>query len=255
MKLKNQVAIVTGAGSGIGRAIALRFAKEGADIVIVYHKNDTNAEESAQMIKNIGRQALVYKADVGDTKVYSNLIDTVLKNFGRIDCLVNNAGVFIPKPLLEMTEKIWKKTIDTNLKAALFSTQALARYWVKEHKSGNVINIGSVHTTRSWATLTAYASSRAGLKGLIKVMACELAPYKINVNMVSPGLIATDKAKESAKNPDFQERIHKEIALNRMGTPEEVANLVLFLASDEAKYITGTELIIDGGLLLHSFTI
>jgi NAD(P)-dependent dehydrogenase (short-subunit alcohol dehydrogenase family) len=255
MKLKDQVAIVTGAGSGIGRAIALKLAKEGADIVIVYHKNYANAEESAQMIKNIGRQALVYKADVGDINIYPNLINVILNNFGRIDCLVNNAGIFIPKPLLEMTEEIWDETLDTNLKAALFGTQAVARHWVKVHKSGKVVNIGSIHATRSWVTLTAYASSKVGLKGLTKIMASELAPYKINVNMVSPGLIATDITKEWAKNPDFKERIHREIALDRMGNPEEVANLVLFLVCDEGNYITGTELIIDGGLLLYSYSI
>ena len=255
MKLENQVAIVTGAGSGIGRAIALRFAKEGANVVIVYHRNDANAEESARMIEELGRRAMVCKADVSDVPAFADVVHKVISTFNQIDCLVNNAGVFLPAPMLEMTEDIWDETLNVNLKAALFCTQAVARYWVDAKRGGKVINIGSVHATRSWATLTAYASSRSGLRRLTSVMALELAPHKINVNMVSPGLIATAIPLKWAKEASFRERMKKEIALDRMGEPEEVANLVLLLVSDEGNYITGTEIVIDGGLLLYPFSI
>lgn len=207
------------------------------------------------MIEALGRRAMVCKADVSDVPAFADVVDRVISTFGRIDCLVNNAGVFLRAPLLEMTEDIWYRTLDVNLKAALFCTQAVARYWVGASRRGKVINIGSVHVTRSWSTLTAYAASRSGLRGLTHVMALELAPYNINVNMVSPGLIATTLPRKWAKDPDFGERIEREIALKRMGEPEEVASLVLFLASDEGNYITGSEIVIDGGLLLYSFSI
>ena len=255
MKLENQVAIISGAGSGIGRATALRFAKEGAHIVIVYHRNDANAQESARMKEELGRKALVFKADVGNAPAFREVVDETLNTLNRVDVLVNNAGVFIPTPLLEMTEEVWYETLDTNLKAALFCTQAVARYWVKEERGGKVINIGSVHTTRSWPNNTAYASSRAGMRGLTMVMAQEMAPHRININMVSPGLIGTAVPQEWWKKPEFKERAQREIALDRMGEPDEVAGLILFLASDDGNYVTGSEYVMDGGLLLYSFSI
>ncbi len=149
MKLVGQVAIISGAGSGIGREIALKFAEEGANIVIVYHRNDTNATESAKMIEELGQEALVCKADVGDVQAFAGVVDRTFQTFDRVDILVNNAGVYIPTPLLEMTEDVWYRTHDTNLKAALFCTKAVARYWVDQGRGGKVINIGSVHATRS----------------------------------------------------------------------------------------------------------
>lgn len=255
MKLAKQVAIISGAGSGIGRAIALKFAEEGANIVIVYHRNDVNAAESAKMIEELGREALVFKADVGEVEAFAEVVDKTYQKFDRVDVLVNNAGVFIPTPLLEMSEEVWYRTHDTNLKAALFCTQAVARHWVDASRGGKVINIGSVHVTRSWPNNTAYASSRSGLKGLTMVMAQELAPHKINVNMISPGLIATAAPKKWWKVPEFKERALNEIALDRMGDPDEVAGLALFLACDDGNYVTGSEYVIDGGLLLYSFSI
>jgi glucose 1-dehydrogenase len=255
MRLENQVAIISGAGSGIGKATALRFAREGADIVIVYHRNDENAQKSARMIEELGRKVLVCKADVGNVPAFREVVDKTFETFNRVDILVNNAGVFIPTPLLEMTEEVWYETLDTNLKAALFCTQAVARYWVEEGRGGKVINIGSVHATRSWPNNTAYASSRAGLRGLTMLMAQELAPYKINVNMVSPGLIATRIPREWWEKPEFRERAQNEIALKRMGEPEEVAGLVFFLACNDGDYVTGSEYIMDGGLLLYSYSI
>jgi NAD(P)-dependent dehydrogenase (short-subunit alcohol dehydrogenase family) len=253
--LKDQVAIISGARSGIGKAIALRFANEGADVVIVDKRDDEDTQRSASMIEELGRKVLVCKADVGNVSAFREVVEKTLEKFNRIDILVNNAGVFIPTPLLEMTEEVWYETLDTNLKAALFCTQAVAQYWVKEERGGKVVNIGSVHATRSWPNNTAYATSRAGLRGLTMLMAQELAPHKINVNMVSPGLIATRIPREWWQTSEFRERALNEIALKRMGEPKEVAGLVFFLVSEEGNYVTGSEYIMDGGLLLYSYSI
>jgi glucose 1-dehydrogenase len=254
-KLENQVAIVTGAGSGIGRAIALRFAKEGSDIVIVYSRNDANARESAAMIQSLGRRALVCKTDVSDGPAVAQMVDQAIGAFGRIDCLVNNAGIYMSAPLLDTTEELWDRVLDVDLKSVYLCTQAVARYWQKVGWGGKVINIGSVHGTRSWQGLAAYAAAKMGLISLTRTMALELAPYHTNVNLVSPGAILTGGNESLTSDVEFMARVKKEIPLGRMGEGEEVANLVLFLASDESNYITGTEIVIDGGLLLHPFSV
>jgi len=255
LKLKDQVAIVTGAGSGIGRAIALRFAEEGADIVIVYSQNDANAGESAAMIEALGRQALVCKADVSEGAAVAQVVDQVADSLGRIDCLVNNAGIYVPAPFLDMAEEIWDRVLDVNLKSIYLGTQAVARYWRKAGRGGKVINIGSVHGIRSWQGLAAYAAAKTGMISLTRTMALELAPYDINVNLVSPGAIAVGGNLERTSDAEFMAQVKREIPLARMGEGQEVANLVLFLASDESDYITGADMVIDGGLLLHPFSV
>jgi glucose 1-dehydrogenase len=255
LKLEKQVAIVTGAGSGIGRAIAMRFAKEGADIAIVYSRNDANAEESARMIETLGREALVYKADVSDGQAIAGMVDRVIETMGRIDCLVNNAGIYESVPLLEMTEEVWDRVLAIDLKSAYLCTQAVARYWQQAGRGGKVVNIGSVHGTRTWQGLSAYAAAKTGLISLTRTMALELAPFGINVNLVSPGAIAVGGNLAQISNAEFMERVRREIPLGRMGEGGQVASLVLFLASDESDYITGAEIVIDGGLLLHPFTV
>lgn len=255
LKLENQVTIVTGAGSGIGRAIALRFAKEGSDIVIVYSQNDANARESAAMIQSLGRRALVCKADVSDGPAVAQVVDQAVDTFGQIDCLVNNAGIYVSASLVDTTEEIWDRVLDVDLKSVFLCTQAVARYWRKTGRGGKVINIGSVHGTRSWQGLAAYAAAKTGLISLTRTMALELAPYHTNVNLVSPGAILTGGNESLTSDVEFMARVKKEIPLGRMGEGEEVANLVLFLASDESNYITGTEIVIDGGLLLHPFSV
>jgi glucose 1-dehydrogenase len=255
LKLENQVAIVTGAGSGIGRAIALRFAREGADIAVVYSRNDANARESAGMIEALGRRALVCKADVSDERAIAQAVEHVLETLGRLDCLVNNAGIYVSAPFLDMTEQVWDRVLDVNLKSIYLCTQAVARYWRQAGRGGKVVNIGSVHGTRSWGGLAAYAAAKTGMISLTRTMALELAPYNINVNLVSPGAIAVGGNLELASDAEFMARVRREIPLGRMGEGEEVASLVLFLASDESNYITGSEMVIDGGLLLYPFSV
>jgi NAD(P)-dependent dehydrogenase (short-subunit alcohol dehydrogenase family) len=255
MKLENQVAIITGAGSGIGRAIALRFAREGADIVIVYSRNDANAHESAKLIETIGRRALVCKADASIPEAIAQVVDQTVQTFGRIDCMVNNAGTWVVAPVFEMTEEMWNKAINVDLKATFVCSQAVARYWRAAKRGGRIINIGSVHGTRSWQGLTGYASAKTGLIGLTRVLALELAPYQINVNLVSPGAIAVGANRDRSLDPEYALLVKQEVPLGRMGEGEEVANLVLFLASDESNYITGADIVIDGGLLLRPFCV
>lgn len=255
MKLKDQVAIVTGAGSGIGRAIALRFAKEGANIAIVYSRNDANAQESAAMIEALGRRALVCKADVSDGPALVRVVEQVVDSLGRIDCLVNNAAIYVSAPLLDMAEALWDRVLEVNLKSVYLGTQAVARYWQEAGRGGKVINIGSVHGIRSWQGLAAYAAAKTGMISLTRTMALELAPHHINVNLVSPGAIAVGSNLELTSDAEFMARVRREIPLGRMGKGEEVANLVFFLASDQSDYITGADMVIDGGLLLHPFSV
>jgi NAD(P)-dependent dehydrogenase (short-subunit alcohol dehydrogenase family) len=255
LKLENQVAIVTGAGSGIGRAIALRFAEEGADIVIVYSRNDANAQESARMIEALGRRALVCKADVSDGPAVTEVTDQAINTLGRIDCLVNNAGIYMSASLFDTTEELWDRVLDVDLKSVYLCTQAVARYWRKAERGGKVINIGSVHGIRSWRGLAAYAAAKTGMISLTRTMALELAPYDTNVNLVSAGAIAVGGNLERTSDAEFMARVKREIPLARMGEGQEVANLVLFLASDESDYITGADMVIDGGLVLHPFSV
>jgi glucose 1-dehydrogenase len=253
MKLENQVAIITGAGSGIGRAIALRFAREGADIVIVYSRNDANAKESAGLIEGLGHRALVCKADASIPEAMAEVVDQTVQTFGRIDCLVNNAGTWLVAPIFDMTEDMWNNALNVDLKATFVCSQAVARYWRTAERGGRIINIGSVHGTRSWQGLTGYASAKSGLIGLTRVLALELAPYHVNVNLVSPGAIAVGANYEKNLDPEYARLVQQEVPLGRMGEGKEVANLVLFLAGDESDYITGADIVIDGGLLLRPF--
>ena len=250
------MAIVTGAGSGIGRAIALEFAKEGADVAIAYSRNDANAQESGRMVEALGRKALVSKSDVSDAQSVRTFFDLVANTFGRMDILVNNAGVSLVGPLLELSEANWDRVIDVDLKGTFLCTKAFAHYLSSTGKGGGkIINIGSVQGTRPWKGVANYAAAKGGLINLTRELAVELAEYGINVNLVSPGAIAIGVTVKKRNEPDFAKKVETEIPLKRMGLPEEVAHLVLFLASKESDYITGAEILIDGGLLLHPFTV
>jgi glucose 1-dehydrogenase len=233
----------------------LTLENQGADIIIVYSRNDANAQESARMIETLGRRALVHKADVSDGRAVGQVVEQGVQTLGRIDCLVNNAAIYESAPFLDMTEQVWDRVLDVDLKSVYLCTQAAARYWREAGRGGKVINIGSIHGARSWGGLAAYAAAKTGMISLTRTMALELAPYHINVNLVSPGAIAVGGNSDRPSDADFTARVKREIPLGRMGAGEEVANLVLFLASDESDYITGSEIVIDGGLLLHPFSV
>ncbi len=255
LKLQNQVAIITGASSGIGRAIALRFAQEGADIIVVYSRNDFKAQEAAGLIEHLGRRALVFKADASEPQAMARVVALTVQLLGRIDCLVNNAGIWMSAPVFEMSEEMWNRVLEVDLKAAFVCSQAVARYWRETGRRGKIINIGSIHGTRSWQGLSAYAAAKAGLVGLTRTLALELAPYHINVNLVSPGAIAVGGNAAKTTDQQYMQLVKEEIPLGRMGDGDEVASLVLFLAGSESDYITGAEIVIDGGLLLSPFRV
>ena len=247
MRLEGQVAIVTGAGQGIGRAIALTLAKEGAAVVV----NDIDLERAkkvADEIKSLGGQAQPIKADVSNREEVNRLVEKTLDNFKKIDILVNNAGTAKLTPTMELTEAEWDSTIDINLKGQFLCSQAVAKHMIKQRR-GKIVNIASLAAHIGTPGLVAYSASKGGVIQLTKVLAVEWGKHNITVNAVSPGLTMTELVKAVFKErPDVFEGVER-IPLKRLAMPEDIANAVLFLASPESDYISGQVLPVDGGTL------
>jgi 3-oxoacyl-[acyl-carrier protein] reductase len=244
MRLKDRVAVITGAARGIGRATAIKFAQEGADVAILDVLIDL-ANETAKEVKKLGRKAKAYEVDVGIYDQVQSVSEEILKEFGIVDILVNNAGITRDKLLMKMTEQDWDEVIQTNLKGVFNCCKVFAPI-MREKKYGRIINLSSV-TVRGNIGQTNYSATKAGLVGLTKTLAKEL-PFggcEITVNAIQPGMIWTDMLK--AVPEKVLERFKAETPLGRVGQPEEVANLISFLASEEASYITGAEILISGG--------
>jgi len=257
MKLDGRVAIITGSSFGIGRGIALRFAEEGAKVVVNYRSNDARAEETIRMIQERGGTAIAIKADVSCPSEVDRMLAETLDSFAKIDILVNNAGIVTMAPILEMDEEEWDRVIDTDLKGVFLCTRDVAKEMVRAARGGRIVNISSVHYARPQEGRAHYAAAKAGIINMTKVMALELAQYRINVNCISPGAIETGMGEALGRSPEELKRIRtwmaETIPWGRVGLPADVANLALFLASDEADYCTGSNFVIDGGLLLvHS---
>jgi 3-oxoacyl-[acyl-carrier protein] reductase len=245
-QLTGQIAIVTGAGRGIGRAIALKFAGEGAAIVCVSRTLE-NAERVAQEVRALGQNAWAHAVDVADPGAVNAAAETILAATGRVDILVNNAGVTRDGLLVRMSEADWDTVLDTNLKGAFLFTKALSRTLMKQ-RSGRIINIASIVGLIGNAGQCNYASSKAGLLGFTKSAARELASRGVLVNAVAPGFIETDMTaglKEELKN-----EMLKAIPLGRLGQADEIAEAALFLASPASRYITGQVLTVDGGMVM-----
>jgi len=247
VRLDGKVAIVTGAGRGIGRAIALALTREGAD-VIVNDVDPRSAEATANETRTTGRRALSIVADVSKKEEVIKMVETAIKAFGKIDILVNNAGIFSSIPLEDMTEENWDKTLKINLKSVFLCSQAAMKF-MKLQKSGKIVNIASLAGKVGGIVAGAdYAASKAGVLCLTKSLAKQLAPYGINVNAVAPAWIETDMMKDWPK--ETKEAVLKQIPLGRFGKPEEVAEAVAFLVSEGAGFITGATIDINGGILM-----
>jgi len=247
MKLRGRIALVTGAGRGIGKATAMFLAREGANMVV----NDMDlqlARETADEIRAIGCEALAIKADVSDKNEVVRMIDMVIKNFGKIDILVNNAGIFSSVPLIDITEDEWNKMMEVNLKGVFLCSQVVMKFMIRQ-RSGKIVNIASLAGKVGGIYAGAhYAASKAGVICLTKSLAKQLAQYNINVNAVAPALIETDMMKDWPMQ--VKESLLKQVPLGRFGTPNEVAEAVLFLVSEGANYITGATIDVNGGLLM-----
>ena len=248
MKLKNLTSIVTGGGKDIGRAITLVLAREGADVAIVALNDLESAEATVKDVKEIGSQAIALKADITDKESVSKMVHRVLETFGKVDLLVNNAGASARAPLEQLSVENWDKVIAVNLKGVFLCSVAVAKEMMKQKRDGNIINIGGASGHRCYGGGGAYGPSKAAVISLTKQMAVEWAKYNIRVNGVSPGPILTPRSiKRMRDDEDNKRRIEKILPLGRAGRPEEVAEAVLFLASESSSYITGQMIIVDGG--------
>lgn len=245
-QLAHQTAVVTGAGRGIGRAIAMKFAEAGADVVCV-SRTAENSEKVANEIRALGRKTWAFAVDVSDSTAVAALGEKILGEIPRVDILVNNAGVTRDGLLMRMSDEDWDAVLNTNLKGAFNFTKALVRAFIKQ-RAGRIINVASVIGLIGNAGQCNYAASKAGLIGFTKSVARELASRSITVNALAPGFIETDMT--SALNEELRKEVLKRIPMNSFGQSEDIANAALFLAGPAARYITGQVLAVDGGMVM-----
>ncbi len=245
-RLDNQVAVVTGAGRGIGRAIALKFATEGANVVCV-SRTVENSEKVAAEVRNLGRKAWALAVDVANAEAVAQAAEKILSEAGKVDILVNNAGVTRDGLLMRMSEADWDMVLNTNLKGAFLFTKAFTRAFLKQ-RSGRIINVASVIGLIGNAGQANYAASKAALIGFTKSVAREFATRGVTVNAIAPGFIETDMT--STLNEEIRANVLKQVPLGHFGQTEDIAHAAAFLASNEAAYITGQVLTVDGGMVM-----
>lgn len=244
MKLQNRIALVTGAGKGIGKSIALLLAREGARVIVNYSSSEEKAAMVAKEIKTMGLSVLTIKADISSIDDIKKMVGKAVAEFGNIDILVNNAGVQLPSQIETTTELMWDSTIDTNLKGAFFCIQAVLPY-MKKSGYGKIINISSMAAFVGSMISVPYGVSKAGIVNMTKTLSKELGKYHITINSVAPGPTNTDLLKSLGS--EIFEKLRKETPMGRVAEPEDIARAVLFFASSDSDFITGQTLVVDGG--------
>ena len=249
MRLAWKIALVTGAQQGIGKAIALAYGREGASVVINYLDNQAAAEETASQIRALGQRAVSIAGDVAQAADVRRMVEAG-ESLGGIDILVNNAGIFPRVEFLDMTEAQWDEVLNVNLKGTFLCTQAVAQKLVERGRAGAVINLASSAAFRSSPRGVHYVASKAGIVGVTRATALELAPYRVRVNAIAPGTTDTAQPRYGMSEEELQ-AAGRQVPLGRMGTPEDVADLAVFLASEEARHITGQTLHVNGGQYLY----
>lgn len=250
-RFENKAALVTGSSQGIGAACALRLAKEGADVVLNARELDKHGENVLNQIIALGRRAIFIPADVSKVSEVTRLVNQAVEKLGGLDILVNNAGVERNHNFWEVTEQDYDLVMDVNLKGVFFGIQAFVKHCIAANKDGVIVNMSSVHEEIAFPHFAAYCASKGGLRMLMRNLATELAPLNIRINNVAPGAIATPINQSLLQDREKLDKVLQNIPVKKMGTPEDVAALVAFLASADAAYITGSTYFIDGGLTYH----
>ncbi|MGH7904468.1 MAG: SDR family NAD(P)-dependent oxidoreductase [Candidatus Dormibacteraceae bacterium] len=251
MDLDGKVALVTGAGSGIGHAIAHRFGIEGASVVVNYFGWEDEAERLAAELSQDAQRSIALKADVSSATDVQAMVDRVVKEFGRLDILVNNAGVESAADFLDVKEEDWDRMIDIDLKGAFLCMQACGRV-MKGNGGGSIVSISSIHEDFPFPRFAPYSAAKGGLRMLMRNASLELAPFGIRVNNIAPGAIETPINKATLGDPEKVAALHQIIPLGRMGRTDEVAQVALFLASGRSSYVTGSTYYVDGGMVRYA---
>jgi len=252
MNLVGKVAVVTGGNSGIGMAVTLELARQGASVVIDYIAHPESTEALERKIHALGDNAIGVKADVSKISELQKLVDAAVQEFGRLDIMVNNAGIETRTSVLDTTEEQYEKVLAVNLKSAFFGTQLAALQMIKQGGGGRVINISSVHEDWPMPGNIAYCLSKGGMRMLTRTAGVELAPYNILVAGIGPGAVATPINVSTMNNPEMLRKLNASIPLGRMARPEEIASVVSFLAGPAASYLTATTIFVDGGIMESS---
>jgi glucose 1-dehydrogenase len=250
-KFSNKTVLITGSGRGIGRAIAIKFGQEGANVVVNDLHDDENAAETIRQVQATGAKAVFLQADISKVANVQTLLNQSVAAFGSLDILINNAGVEIHAPFWEVTEQQYDIVMNVNLKGMFFLTQAFVQYVKANNRPGVIVNNSSVHEELPFPNFAAYCASKGAMQMVMRNLAVELAPFNIRINNVAPGAIRTPINSDLLSKPELMSAVQNNISLHRFGEPEDVANTMAFLASDDAKYVTGSTYYVDGGLAYH----
>ena len=251
MRLQGKTALITGSGRGIGRAIARRFAREGADVVINYSHSAGGAQDTLSDVEAAGRKGHIIQADVSIVSEAKQLIDEAVRHFGQLDMLVNNAGIEINVPFWKVSEEEYDRVLAVNLKGAFFTTQAMVQHLMETKRPGKIINISSVHEELPFPNFATYCASKGGLRMVTRDLAVELGRFGITINAIAPGAIETAINTKLLNDPVKLPALLQQIPLGRLGKPDDVAGVAAFLASADADYVTGSTYFVDGGLTWH----